>query len=224
MGFFDSLKKLVDTAEAVSKQLNSSSAPSAAPKKAEPAVSNVSVKKTPQSVLDSGNISAKPSVKRETTAFGGEDANDEFKASFMLSGDFIEFESHCELDPSFQYEPDSSKEYTEYDERLPIIAIGPDIAPGSMVYDSAEKYLKEGAACGRDFEKIDNGTFLFRTKFDYPKFGMILYAYVFSDKTLWGHQMIGLQYNADIEGTLLESKLKAALDEAASTYTETKIN
>lgn len=222
MGFLDSLKKIVNAAEVVSKQLNTSTA-SSAPKPT-PVPSAASAKKTPQSVLDSGNIPAKPSVKRETTTFGGEDANDEFKASFMLSGDFIEFESHCELDPSFQYEPGSSEEYTEYDERLPIIAIGPDVASGNLVYDSAEKYLKEGASCGRGFEKIDNGTFLFKTKFDYPKFGLLLYAYVFSDKTLWGHQMLGLQYSADIEGTPLEKKLIAALDEAASTYTETKIN
>lgn len=223
MGFFDSLKKIVNAAETVSKQLNTSTVSSSS-NRTSTASSDANVKKTLQSVLDSGSIPAKPSVKRETATFGGEDANDEFNVSFMLSGDFIEFDSHCELDPSFQYEPESNEDFTDYDERLPSIVIGPDVAPGSLVYDAAEKYLKEGAVCGRDFEKIDNGTFLFRTKFDYPRLGMLLYAYVFSDKTVWGHQMLGLQYNKDIEGTPLEKKLMAALDEAASTYTETKIN
>lgn len=223
MGFFDSLKKIVNAAETVSKQLNTSTVSSSS-NNTSTASSDAHVKKTLQSVLDSGSIPAKPSVKRETTTFGGEDANDEFNVSFMLSGDFIGFDSHCELDPSFQYEPDSSEDFTEYDERFPVIAIGPDIASGNQVYNAAEKYLKEGALSGRGFEKIDNGTFLFKTKFDYPNFGLLLYAYVFSDKTVWGHQMLGLQYSADIEGTALEKKLIAALDEAASTYTETKIN
>lgn len=223
MGFFDSLKKIVNAAETVSKQF-SSSASSAVPKKTEPAVYNVTTVKTPQSVLNSGNINAKPSVKRETLAFGCTDANDEFKVSFMLSGDFIEFNSNCELDPSFQYEPDCDKEYTEYNEKLPMIAIGPDISPNEQVYNAAEKYLKERAPSGTDFKEINNGTFLFRTKFYYPTLNAFLYAYIFSDETVWGHQMIGLQYNKDIVGTPLEKKLMAAVDEAASTYTEIKVN
>lgn len=214
MGFFDSLKKLVDTAEAVSKQLNSSQTSAAAPKKAEPAASGVPVKKTPQNIIDSGNIAAKPSVKRETTTFGGEDANDEINVSFMLSGDFIEFDSHCEMMPSFQYEPYNNESYTEYLESYPKIFIGP--------YDDVYDAVENNRPIGTGYEKLDNKYFAFKTKLNY--YGEHLYCYAFRDGTAREREMFGLTYNKDIEGTPLEKKLMAALDEAASTYTETKIN
>ncbi len=208
MGFFDSLKKIINAAETVSKQLNSASASAApAPKKTEPAVSSVSAKKTPQNILDSGNVPAKQSVLIE-------DEYGDKKYTFRLSADFIEFNSHCEMSPSYQYEPYSSEAYTEFLQNYPNIFIGP--------HDDVYYAVENGQPIGKEYEKLDNKYFAFKTKL--PYYGELLYCYGFRDGTAREREAFGLTYNKDIEGTPLEKKLIAALDEAASTYTETKIN
>lgn len=60
--------------------------------------------------------------------------------------------------------------------------------------------------------------FAFKTKL--PYYGKLLYCYGFRDGTAREREAFGLTYNKDIEGTPLEKKLIAALDDAASTYTE----
>ena len=137
--------------------------------------------------------------------------------SFMLSGDFIEFNSHCELDPAFQYEPDNDADYTGYQDDLPHIFIGPE----DQIYEAADAYPADGTETGRDFRKVEHPYFLFRTKLDY--YGKILYAYAFSAQSEYDHQMLGLEYSPALAGTPLEQKLTAALDEAAATYTETRM-
>ncbi len=201
------MKKIINAAETVSRQLNSSSqdAPSAAPpKNTKPAASGTPAKKTPQDILDSGNIPAKGSVLIE-------DEYADINYSFRLSGDFIEFDSHCELSPSYQYEPYSSEDFTDYSDVLPNIAIGPN--------DDIYRAVESGKPIGNGYEKLDSRYFSFRTRL--PYFGDILYCYGFSDGTAREREALMLTYSKDIEGTPLEKKLVAALDEAASTYTET---
>ncbi len=207
MGFFDSLKKIINTAETVSKQLNSSSQaapPASAPKNTKPAPSAAPAQKTPQNILDSGSIPAKESVLIEK-----EYADKNY--TFRLSGDFIEFDSHCELDPSYQYEPYSNEDFTEYSNIYPDISIGP--------YDDVYNAVASGNPVGKGYVKLDNKYFAFKTRLDY--FGKNLYCYGFRDGTAREREAFGLTCNKDIEGTPLEKKLIAALDEAASTYTET---
>lgn len=219
MGFLDSLKKIVDTAESVKKQIDKISGENGAEKKPQQPVKKAaapvssSKKSTASSIVESGSVPPKLSVLRKSTCFKGDL---EYEMSFMLSGDFIEFNSHCEIDPSFQYEPYNDDDYTEYDGRLPNIGIG----PSNQIYDAVDKFLKNGEQTGRCFEEVENKNFLFKTKLEY--FGDILYAYAFSDETAWDHDMLGLVYNSDIENTPLEKKLISALDEAAMTYKETR--
>lgn len=174
---------------------------------------------TPQGILMSGNLVAKPSVLIEKITVGGDKCG-EYKMSYMLSQDFVEFDSHSKFAPAYQYEPELMRRgvntYTENKPNYPKIAFGPE----ERVYVGVEKYLKRRAKMGKDFRKVENGVFLFSTKLDYD--GRILYLYAFSDKTIWSHEMLGLFYNADIQGTPLEKKLMAALDEAARTYREVK--
>lgn len=222
MGLFDSLKKVIGDVNEVKSKIESISAaassqnPASKPVSQKQAAPVSPVKTAGIKIIESASQPAKTSVLRKTTFFGGENS-DEFDVSFMLSGDFIEFDSHCEFDPSFQYEPNSNDNFTEYDENLPSIFIGPN----DTVYNAAKNYIKNGLSIGRDFKKVDSKYFLFRTKLEY--FGQVLYAYAFASGTTQEYNMLGLKYNHDIEGTPLEIKLIAALDEAAETYNETRI-
>lgn len=49
-------------------------------------------------------------------------------------------------------------------------------------------------------------------------------AYVFAPGTTQEYNVLALTYNHDNKGTPLEKKLIAALDEAAMSYKETKVN
>lgn len=135
----------------------------------------MSANSTTQNLLDSGNIPAKPSILRESSFVAD--------FTFMLSGDFIEFNSHSEMEPSYQYEPDYVRhptqefDYTGYKDNHPIIAFG----PYDDIYYAIDAYLQNGAETGRNFRKIDNGTFLFCTKMDY--YDQLLYAYAFANAT-----------------------------------------
>lgn len=214
MGFLDSLKKFFNSDE---KNTEQSAAAVQSAENVSPTTASEPENKTPSEILASGNTPAKPSALREHTTFGGENC-DEYKMTFMLSGDFIEFNSHCELDPSFQYEPDSDIEFTGYKDNHPQLFFG----PCDEIYEAVDEYLEGGTPSCREFRKIDNGTFLFSGKFDY--YGTILYAYAFACDSAWDHQLVGVNYNPDVEGTPLEKKLMAALDEAAKTYKEAVVS
>lgn len=191
MGFFDPLKKIVNAAESVSKQLNTPTvSPSAASEKKPAAPPASPVGKTPQDIIDSGNIPAKKSVLIE-------DEYGDKKYTFSLSGDFIEFNSHCELDPSYQYEPYSSREFAGSLENYPGIFIDPH----GDVYDAVEN----DRPVGTGYEKLDNKYFAFKTRLAY--YGEHLYCYAFRDSTAREREMFGLTYNKDIEGTPLEKSL-----------------
>lgn len=217
MGLLDALKKIAgaaaDIVEDVAAQANDALS-SEEKKVTESANSAGTQNQASATLLATADRAAKPSVRRETTFFGTDDA--EYDVSFLLSGDFIAFNSHCELEPSFQYEPDNDADYTAYEKGLPNIFCGPI----KVAYQAAKQYLETKEECGREFAAINNGTFLFRTKLPYA--GDVLYAYVFSPDAVMPLDVLGLTYPASVEGTPLEKKLIAALDEAAETYTETK--
>ena len=86
------------------------------------------------------------------------------------------------------------------------------------IYEAVNALLADGAQTGREVRTVDNKHFLFRTKLDH--FGGALCAYAFANETDFDHMALGLYYEKDVEGTPLEQKLIAALDEAASSYQE----
>lgn len=214
VGLFDNIKKAITAVGDIlseDKQCapKASAAPAARSEAAKPGPA------TPQSILDTGNIPPKPSTERSSVFYGGEDC-DEYKMTFMLSGDLLEFNSHCELDPSYQYEPENDKEYTVYKENTPQLVFGPN----DIIYDAIDKFLADGSATGDGFEKTASKYFLFKTRFH--QYGGTAYAYAFSPDSAKDHEMLAVMYNTDVEGTSLEKKLMAVLDEAASTYREEK--
>ena len=133
---------------------------------------------------------------------------------FDLSGDFLPFNSHSELDPSYQYEPDNPNDGTRLKEGLPIIWFGST----NEVYDAVEQYLKDGTV-GRDCSNVQTEYFLFAATVDY--YGDNLRIFAFREHTAFGlHFALGLQYPKEIEGTPLETKLLEIFNEAAETYDE----
>lgn len=227
MGFLDTLKKIAGAAakeigeaakEAAQSVSENKSGASAAQNTAKSA--SAQTKKTPAETIASGNNPAKPSVEFKTEFFGGETGDAMFDVRFMLSGDFVEFNSHCEVEPAFQYEPDSTAAennlYTGYESNLPHIGIG----PCDEIYDAVEEFEETGELPDGDYEKCDSEYFAFRCSFD--AHGLKYYAYAFKSGTTREKEMLSLDYLPDVCGTALEKKLKAALDEAASTYSEVK--
>lgn len=221
MGFLDTLKKFAGAAakeigEAVTDAIEASD--SNKNNDNSNVSANKSSKVTPDEIIASGNEPAKASVERKTEFFGGETGDDMFDVKFMLSGDFVEFNSHCEVEPAFQYEPYSTVEgdlYTGYEGNLPHIGIGPD----NNIYDAVEEFEKSGTLPSGDFEKCESKYFAFRGSF--KSHGLKYYAYAFRSGTTREKEMLSVDYPTNVEGTSLEKKLKAALDEVASTYSET---
>lgn len=161
-------------------------------------------------IIATGSIPPKP-------YFTVEEEYGDKKYSFELSRDFIAFNSHCEFDPSYQYEPLSSEEYTEYDDKLPVISIGPN----DDIYEAAESFEENGTASGLNTAACDNPCFLFSTRFE--EYGKKYYAYAFAGGTAREYEMLCVQYTPNIAETALETKLTAALDHAAATYKEENI-
>lgn len=226
MGFFDTLKKIAgvaakeigEAAKEAAQSVNENKSGASAQNNAKPVAAQT--KKTPAETIASGNNPAKASFQVKTEFFGGETGDDMFDVRFMLSRDFVEFNSHCEVMPAYQYEPDSTAAendlYTGYESNLPHIGIGPD----NDIYDAVEEFEKSGVLPSGDYEKCDSEYFAFRCSFD--AHGSKYYAYAFKSGTTREKEMLSLDYLPDVCGTALEKKLKAALDEAASTYSEVK--
>lgn len=159
---------------------------------------------TIEQLIETGGIPAKKAVLFKDDYYG------EKNYSFSLSGDFIEFNSHCEFMPSFQYEPYSDEDYTSYAENYPKILIGPE----QDVY----KAIENNAPVVEWHEELDSKYFAFRASLTY--YGEILYCYGFRKGTVRENEIFGLTYSEDIEGTPLEKKLTAILDEAVASYAE----
>ncbi len=212
MGFLDSLKKFVDAASDIVGDVTDEA--NELLSKAEDKVKETVSENTAAQAAPA----AKPSVQRETTFFGGETGDDEYRITFMLSGDFVEFDSHCEWDPSYQYEPTCTEDYTEFRSGLPCIFFG----PVDEAYAVAETYLAGGRPDAKEFIESDEDAFLFRIKLPMGNSEMLC-AYVFAKGTPMEQQVLGLSYPNGMVGTPLERKLIAALDEAAQTYTQTLV-
>ncbi|MGN0664939.1 MAG: hypothetical protein ACI4KF_00280 [Huintestinicola sp.] len=166
---------------------------------------------TPTEIIASGNEAPKPyfTVEQE---FGDK------KYSFELSHDFIEFNSHSEADPAFQYEPYNDEEFTEYDGRLPELYICPD----DDIYDACEFSESGEGSTDLTLSPCSQKSFLFSTEFE--KYGLIYYAYGFDSGSARETEMLCVSYSPDVKGTALERKLRAALDHAAETYTESELS
>ena len=145
-------------------------------------------------------------------------ASDEYggrKYLFELPEDFVQCSSRTEFDPSFCYEPKENYGLSKLTNALPVIAIGSHNA----VYDAVREFMENGCVSHRKIKKFKGENFLFSASFSNGK--IIHYAYAFSDEPSRVNEALFLQYPAAIKGTALEKKLKAALDHAAETYTET---
>lgn len=193
MGIFDKIKKLFS-------ETPEESAPQPTEKKPAPTIS--------PNLLETADIPPKP-LRTITGEYG------DSISTFSLSGDFIEFNSHCELDPSYQYEPDNNEDYTAYKENTPYLFFG----PFDDAYDDGEEYVENGKVSDRNITESKNPYFLFSAKYDYFE-KEILYAYVFAQGTEREFDVLGVAYNREIEGTALEKKLCAILDETALSYKE----
>ncbi len=215
MGFFDTLKKIAGAAAKEIGEAAKEAAQSAADNNntaVKPQSSAAgTAKATPADIIASGNTPAKPSAEIKDKTYGTEG---EYDMCYRLSGDFIEFNSHCEVIPAYQYEPFSDEDYTDFKDNLPQLGIGPD----NDIFDAVEELDKSGVLPAGGYEKCDSEYFAFRGSFD--KYGERYYAYAFRTGTAREKEMLFVNYNPDICGTALEKKLKAALDEAALSYKE----
>lgn len=150
--------------------------------------------------------------------FTFEDEFGEKAYSFQISSDFTVFNSHSEMEPSFQYYPFNDDNYNGYDDALPIIAIGPN----DKIYDACSQLENGEDVDGLEITPVKSSFFLFKATFE--EYGKINYAYGFSSDTAREWEGFILSYNPDIKGTALEQKLMTALDEAVRSYTERELD
>lgn len=158
---------------------------------------------TPQEVLDTASIPAKPSRKIEFEVFDGENAEIRVKVTFNLSGDFLETAGDVHYLAS--YLPTIDDDYDVDDE---------------IIYNMAEKFDKGGVPenammflpvndmgpRARFKAKVEN-----RGKIEYFYY-CPLYDYMPDFKTCFT-----VSYTHNVVGTPLEKKLMAAVDEAVRT-------
>lgn len=177
----------------------------------------------PEELLTSGNNPPKPS-RAQSDSFLDTDENGgdvEYEYSFMLSGDFLQFESHAmEVDYSAVYEPYSDGEYGDYEVCKPVFMIMN--AAEENIYNMIERYKREGTPLNAySFERVKNLGEKVYFKAAVEHHGEILYFYALDRGTIWENCYIGVTYGKNAVGTALERKLKACVDEAAETYRET---
>ncbi len=209
MGFLDILKEVAQQAAKAALAEASQPATDAKPVKKPEPVHKQTVQ-TPKEILESGSIPAKPSLLRESYFYDG-DA--EYIMRFRLSGDFVEFDSHAEPEACHQYEPFSDTDFTSYDGCLPYLMF-----TNENIVDKAVAAFKKNSTVGTECQAVTNGKMLFRAKLPYYDRIMVLYG--FDRGSSWENFGMCMVYRPDVEGTPLEQKLLAALDEAAATYTE----
>lgn len=143
------------------------------------------------------------------------------KASFSLSGDFVESKTNAgEIDAIYLYDPDCTDMFVPFgaNETRPYFMIAPDI---DEVYCSVKEYLE----CGKVKSAIwlqpsDHPNMLFRAKFEYYGDYMVMYGYQRSDCSPGGMCLV---YKKAIDGSALCGKLLTQLEEAAGSYREEKL-
>ena len=174
---------------------------------------------TPRDILESGTIPPKPSILRKDFFCDSGDSGEETEIAcqFLLSGDFVEFNSHAEPESCHQYEPFSEETFTVCDPKLPYFMLSDEDA----VWEAVTAF-KETGTVGTDCRPVKAGKMLFRAKI--PYFDQVMTLYGFDRTNSWENFGMCMVYSRDVEGTPLEDKLLAALDEAAVTYQEQPAN
>lgn len=169
---------------------------------------NYEILTTPEKILASASSPVLP-------LFNVEEEYGDKVYSFRISEDFTVFDSHCEMDPAYQYYPYTDDKYDEYCDELPVIAIGPN----DRIYDACQAVENDEEVTDLEITKLEgNQNFLFKTTFE--ERGKVIYAYGFAGYTAREYEAFMLTYNPDVKGTALELKLKAALDNVIKTYSE----
>lgn len=173
---------------------------------------------TPQEVLDTASIPAKPSREITYEIFDGKDAEIRVKVSFDLSGDFIETE--CEFDYGAMYLPNCDDDFDDNysDSNTPYFEMVS--APDDEIYYMIDKCQNGGTPDNAMmFLRVDDMGPRSRFKAKVENRGKIeyfyycpLYDYMPDFKTCFT-----VSYTHNVVGTPLEKKLMAAVDEAVRT-------
>lgn len=232
MGFFDSLSKIaksVDSIADAAKKLSDVD-PSKAMERIEQAAKSFAGNASGDSGEASRSVNskalkaAKPSVKREYDTYHyTEDDKYTVKASFMLSGDFVQSESSAaEIEAIYPYAPDyvdpEGEDFLpegEWDGN-PYFMVSCDI---NEVYVSVNEYLESGTVKkAQSVRPANKGDMLFNAEFSY--YGKILVCYCFKSEKRDSPCGLCMVYDKSVKNTALEKKLLAALDEAAETFEE----
>ncbi len=221
MGLFQFLGKIMDHADDLKtltenvKKMQENASQASVQKQNEPnhpVAEKQTGNRTPKDILQSASSPAKPSVRKEETFYDGDN---EAVMQFMLSGDFVAFNSHAEPVATHQYEPFSNEAFTDYDGTLPCFMLSCE----DVVYRAVEEFKKHGTV-GTKCQPAGAGKMLFRAKL--PYYDQVMVMYGFERGTSLQNFGMCMVYHHDVEGTPLEEKLLAALEEAAATYTEIK--
>lgn len=173
---------------------------------------------TPQEVLDTASIPAKPSRKIEFEVFDGENAEIRVKITFDLSGDFLETAGDVHYLASYlpTIDDDYDEEYS--DSNTPLFGVL-DV-DDEIIYNMAEKFDKGGVPeNAMMFLPIHDMDPRVRFKAKIENRGMVnyfyycrLYDYIPDFKTCFS-----VSYPKNVVGTPLEKKLMAAVDETVRT-------
>lgn len=232
MGFFDKLKSFVSSGEldkitdAVGKTVNTILSEQATAHSSSANTVQAHSQTRPQTPTAPQNVTtqpvspAKPSRKITDTFYDGDDAEITIEYSFMLSGDFVE--SDCgagEVDYIAVYAPECTDDYADFENSDPIFVVMN--APESEIYDLIESYKNGAAVTACEITKVSlpNSRIYFKAQLTHRS--KITYFYALDRGKIWKNCYIGVKYPPCVAGTPLEAKLKAAVDEAAATYTET---
>lgn len=167
---------------------------------------------TPQEVLDTASIPAKPSRKIEFEVFDGENAEIRVKVTFNLSGDFLETAGDVHYLASYLPTIDDDYDADYSDSNTPLFGVL-DV-DDEIIYNMAEKFDKGGVPenammflpvndmgpRARFKAKVEN-----RGKIEYLYY-CPLYDYMPDFKTCFT-----VSYTHNVVGTPLEKKLMAAV-------------
>lgn len=173
---------------------------------------------TPQEVLDTASIPAKPSREIEFEIYDGEDAEIRVKITFDLSGDFLETAGDVHYLASYLPTIDDDYDAEYSDSNTPLFGVYD--ADEEIIYNMAEKFDNGGVPDdAMMFLPIHDMDPRVRFKAKIENRGVVkyfyycrLYDYMPSFKTCFS-----VSYPKNVVGTPLEKKLMAAVDETVRT-------